>query len=229
MKNKNIILPMAVIFSVITFMIPGCKKEEPKYQVSYGAVTDNDGTVYKTVLIGSQTWMAEDLKSGTFQNGEQIPNVSEQPLWKNLTSGAVCYYETYDEKSPFGKLYNWYAVTDSRNICPVGWHVPDNEDWKKLFLEVGPAGATKLKESSINYWAEWTYNNTNETGFTAKPNGCRTEYSISNTSGYSAGWWSSTSQDESYAWFIYLSINSGQILNRPEHKVWGIPVRCVKD
>ena len=228
MKVHGNLLLLTLAFSGITCLQSGCKKEDPGNKINFGTVTDNDGNICKTVNIGAQTWMAEDLKSITYQNGDEIPFVSEQSVWKDLNSGAMCYYQTDTDDSGFGKLYNWYAVDDSRNICPAGWRVPDNDDWSKLSLEVGPDAGVKLKESSINYWAEWKYSNTNETGFTALPNGCRTEYAIENGSRNAAGWWSSTSEDDKSAWFIHLSINYVQIFDRPENKVWGIPVRCVK-
>ena len=228
MKSPDNILFMTLLFIALISLHYSCKKEEPVSKINFGTVTDNDGNICKTVNIGNQTWMAEDLKSNTYQNGDDIPLVPEQSVWKNLNSGAICYYET-DNNSGFGSLYNWYAVDDSRNICPAGWHVPSHDDWSKLSLEVGPDAAIKLKESSIRYWAEWKYVNTNETGFTALPNGCRTEYTIENGPRYSAAWWSSTSEDDKSAWFIYLGINYIQVLNRPEQKVWGVSVRCVKD
>ncbi len=210
-------------------MFFGCEKEENKGTINYGTVVDNDGNICKTVSIGSQEWMAEDLKSQTYQNGDEITFVPEQSVWKHLASGAFCYYETISNSSSFGCLYNWYTVADERNICPRGWHVPDNADWGILSIEVGPDAGIKLKESSIDYWAEWKYQNTNETGFTAIPNGVRTENITENGSRYSAGWWSSTSENESEAWFRYLAINETAIFTRPESKIWGIAVRCVKN
>lgn len=229
MKNRGNILFLTLLLCTLASLHYSCRKEEPVSEINFGTVTDNDGNICKTVDIGTQTWMAEDLKSITYQNGDAIPLVPEQSEWKDLNSGAICYYETDNNENGFGNLYNWYAADDSRNICPAGWHVPDNEDWSKLSLEVGPDAAVKLKEASIDYWAEWKYVNTNETGFTALPNGCRTEYAIENGPRYSAAWWSSTAENDSSAWFIYLGINYVQMLNRPEHKVWGVPVRCVKD
>jgi len=227
MKNIHYILVLA--FFLLILLLYGCEKEENKSTIDYGTVIDNDGNICKTVTIGTQVWMAEDLKSNTYQNGDEIPFVPEQSDWKTLTSGAFCYYETLSHSGSVGNLYNWYAVADARNICPEGWHVPDNDDWGKLSMEVGPDAAIKLKESSISYWAEWKYQNTNETGFTAIPNGVRTETITENGSRYSAGWWSSTSENETEALFRYLAINETAIFTRPESKIWGIAVRCIKD
>lgn len=229
MKNKNHLpaLAMAIIF--ILFI--GCKKEESGAKINYGTVKDNDGVAVKTVIIGTQTWMAEDLKTVTFRNGDMIPAVGDQLLWNSQTTAAYCEYNTYDQKNPVGRIYNWYTTVDSRQICPEGWHVASNQDWEKLSQEVGPAAAPKLKEASINYWAEWTNMNTNETGFTAKPNCGRSEYPGYNSqpSRRSAGWWSSTSENSTEAWIYSLTINDAQILSHPVKKIYGVSIRCVKD
>jgi uncharacterized protein (TIGR02145 family) len=220
---------MALMLMAVTIsFFYGCKKEDSS-TIQYGTVIDNDGNICKTVVIGSQTWMAEDLKSHTLQNGDEILQVPEQSDWKNQTTGAFCFYETGYKANPTGVLYNWYAVSDPGNICPAGWHVPDNDDWGVLSLQVGPDAALKLKEPTLDYWAEWKFQSTNETGFTAIPNGVRTEYTLENISRYSAGWWSSTSENGTEAWFRYLAINETAIFTRPENKIWGIGVRCVKD
>jgi uncharacterized protein (TIGR02145 family) len=88
-------------------------------------VTDIDGNVYQTVTIGNQIWMAENLKVTHYRNGDEIPNVTVQEDWKNLTTGAYC---NYNNVAVYGRLYNWLAVNDNRNIAPAGWHVPSDAE-----------------------------------------------------------------------------------------------------
>jgi hypothetical protein len=100
---------------------------------TYGSMTDQQGNVYKTIVIGSQEWMAENLKTSIYRNGEAIANVTDDSQWQVLTTGAWCYYNNDNQfNCPHGKLYNWYAVADPRNLCPTGWHVPTDGEWNVL-------------------------------------------------------------------------------------------------
>ena len=101
-------------------------------------VTDIDGNVYRTVKIGTQVWMAEKLKTTRYRNGDPIPNVTDNPQWISLKTGALCWYKNDEaNKATYGSLYNWFAVADSRNIAPVGWHVPSDEEWTTLTTCLG--------------------------------------------------------------------------------------------
>ncbi len=137
--------------------------------LSYGSVTDQDGIVYKTIVIGTQEWMAENLKVGRYQNGDVIPVVG-QSSWAGLTSGASCWFNSdsasYD--CPYGRLYNWYAVTDSRNVCPSGWHVPTDQEWTVLTDQLGgeAVAGSKMKPPGTDYWLPNPVA-TNESGFSA--------------------------------------------------------------
>ena len=96
-------------------------------------VSDIDGNTYKTVVVGEQNWMAENLKTTRYATGDTIPNVINKEKWLNLTNGTWAYYKN-DEKfnDVYGKLYNWHNVIDERNVCPNGWHVPSDAEWKVL-------------------------------------------------------------------------------------------------
>ena len=101
--------------------------------LTYGNMTDQEGNVYKTIIIGSQEWMAENLKTSVYRNGNAIDNIIDDNQWSSLTSGAwaSCINDSqYD--CPYGKLYNWFAVADSRYLCPTGWHVPTDDEWTTL-------------------------------------------------------------------------------------------------
>ncbi|MDR9365980.1 MAG: FISUMP domain-containing protein, partial [Balneolaceae bacterium] len=101
-------------------------------------VTDIDGNGYKTVTIGEQEWMAQNLRTTRYANGDEIPNVTDQEEWDNLTTGAWSYYDNDEiHNNLHGKLYNWYAVDDPLNICPGGWHVSTDEDWIEMEIFLG--------------------------------------------------------------------------------------------
>lgn len=137
-------------------------------------VTDYDGNVYQTVLIGDQCWMMENLKVTHYRNGDPIPHVTDGVTWGNLTSGAYCNYNNDEGNvATYGRLYNWYAVDDSRNIAPAGWHVPSDAEWQTLvdYLGGDAVAGGKMKEAGTTHWASPNTGATNESGFTALPGG----------------------------------------------------------
>ena len=123
------LLAMAVM---ITVMVTGCKKNDDD------ALKDIDGNVYKTIYVGGNTWMAENLRTTKFRDGSAIPLVTENTQWTALGTAAYCWPDNNPaNKSTFGGLYNGYAVFDPRGLCPTGWHIPSDEDWIDLELELG--------------------------------------------------------------------------------------------
>jgi uncharacterized protein (TIGR02145 family) len=204
-------------------------------ELSYGTVADIDGNVYKTIRIGTQTWMAENLKTTRYRNGDPITNVIASAAWQTLQSGAYCWYNndaaTYKEN--FGALYNWYAVADVRIIAPTGWHVPTDAEWTTLSTYLGGesyAGGT-MKEVGITHWKNPNTGATNSSGFTALPGGMLA-YSNSYTTGIQYGglWWTSTPYDASYAWYFGLNYDFARF---PDDLICryqnGLSVRCVQD
>ena len=148
--------------------------------LTYGSVTDVENNTYKTIQIGTQTWMAENLKVTKFNNGDAIPYIDYTGDWSTpITSAFTDYFDTQfrTHLSMYGRLYNYYAVVDNRNLCPIGWHVPLGTDLELLVTTLGGLenAAIKLKESGITHWANSSLQNTatNETGFTALPGGIR--------------------------------------------------------
>ena len=174
------------IFAGIICLLPGLALLKAQ------TVTDINGNVYKTVTIGTQTWMAENLKSTKYNNGIPILLVTDNTEWASLQSGAYCWYNNDDEnRNEYGALYNWYAATN--NLCPTGWHVPNASDWITLISFLGDSIAGgKLKEIGTLHWYSPNTGATNETGFTAKPGGERNENGSFNNKGYHAMLWSST-------------------------------------
>lgn len=247
MKNNRVIYWLLYAVLLMPLLL-NCKKETtllfiPPDPVSipvlfnpnltYGTMTDQDGNTYKTIKIGTQTWMAENLQTTKYRNGDPIPNVTDNDAWINLTTGAYC---NYDNDAAIGKvyghLYNWYAATDSRNIAPTGWHVPTDEEWTILTDYLGGefAAGYKLTENGTGYWATPVSGTTNESGFTALPAGWRSYIGTYFTIGYSGAWWSVTEYSTSHA--RGRSMYSGLNISRSfygDGKFLGFSVRCLKD
>jgi len=158
-------------------------------QYETGTMTDQDGNTYKTVKIGNQWWMAENLKVTHYCNGDAIPNVTDNSEWEGLYTGAYCAYDNNESNADtYGYLYNWYAVDDSRNIAPEGWHVPTDEEWKELEMYLGMSQTEVDKEGwrgtnegsklagNASLWYDGVLKNNSsfgQSGFTALPGGKR--------------------------------------------------------
>jgi len=241
MKNSIIFLT-TVILLVITLFGYNCKSPT---ETEPNTVTDIDGNVYKTIKIGDQIWMAENLKVTHFRNGIPIPYVTDNAEWENLETAAYCAYDNYDRNADtYGYLYNWYAVNDSCNIAPEGWHVPTENEWQELELylgidpsvieDIGHRGndeADKLKsESGWNSHGQTDGNGSNESGFTALPAGKRDDYSgIFGNLGWNTYFWSCTEQSTNRSWERQLYAFSPKISRSHLDKRFGFSVRCIKN
>jgi uncharacterized protein (TIGR02145 family) len=208
-----------------------------------GSVTDLDGNTYETVTIGTQVWMKENLKVSKYRNGDAIPTNLSNSAWQNTSSGANAIYDNNPvNNSIYGKLYNWYSVADSRGLCPVGWHVPSDAEWKTLEISLGMIVADanligdrgiaqnvggKLKSASL--WNNPNTSATNESGFSGLPGGFRDnsgEYEYFGGNGYL---WSSTETSTANAWFRNLNSNTGDSHRDTNGGRFGFSVRCLKD
>ncbi|MFC1731099.1 FISUMP domain-containing protein [candidate division KSB1 bacterium] len=195
--------------------------------------TDITGNHYAVVQIGSQIWMAENLKTTKYRNGDFIPCITDHTQWTNLSTGAYCDYEnTSGNSTTYGKLYNWYTVNDIRNVCPTGWHVSTNNEWIILSDYFGgdSLAGGKLKENCSTHWKLSNTGATNETGFTALPGGYRnflygTFYSI----GYYGYWWCDAEDSAGNAWNRGLYYYDGIVYKGFTNQKYGFSVRCVKD
>ena len=140
-------------------------------------VTDYDGNVYDTVIIGSLTWLKQNLKVTHYNNGVTIPNVTGNVEWASLTTGGRCYYDndSVANDSVYGVLYNWYAVSDPGQICPSGWHVSTNAEWNTTEAYLGGTGIAggKMKEAGTAHWLSPNTGATNSSGFTDLPGNMR--------------------------------------------------------
>ncbi len=207
-------------------------------------VTDIDGNVYPIVTIGDQVWMASNLKVTHFRNGDALPYVVEDAEWPTLTSAAFCFYENKIENlSVYGALYNGYAVLDSRNIAPEGWHVATDEDWKELeeFMGmdpnaldiIGPRGTDeggKLKEMGTEHWTKPNYLATDEYDFTALPGGWRNrDNGVFENMGNNVYFWTGSETGTGSVWRRTIGYDHAVIDRGGGAKVRGFSVRCVKD
>ena len=197
-----------------------------------GAGVTFDGYTYTSIVLGNgQEWMAENLRTTTYANGDPIPNVTDNTQWENLTTGAWSHYNNVSQyENPYGKLYNWYTVADSRNVCPTGWHVPTDAEYTLLTDYLGGGSVAGGKMKSTAYFASPNTDATNESGFSGLPGGKRYAltgtFTFFGTGGYL---WSSTQSSTSTAWFLTLYNDYGFVTRNAEIKNDGYSVRCLRD
>lgn len=195
------------------------------------SITDASGNEYPVVQIGNQCWTKENLRTTKYSDGSIIPNVTNDAAWTGLSSGAWCNYEnnaSYD--ATYGKLYNWYTVADSRNVCPTGWHVPTHSEWIVLTDFLGGQSAAGGKMKTITGWQSPNIAATNESGFSGLPGGLRR---LNNGTfdgiGNYGDWWSSSEYSTTIAWDCLLYYNVASAYNNYSFKYSGYSVRCIKD
>jgi len=200
------------------------------------SITDIDGTLYKTVNIGSQQWMAENLKVTKYNDGTDIPNIIKAVEWSSLTTGAWAYYDNNEaNNAKYGKLYNWYAVSPTtngnKNICPSGWHVPTDAEWTVLTEYLGgeTVAGSKMKEPGTTNWPFANEDANNSSLFTAVAGGSRNY--IGEFPGMTSGtFWSSTLYGTGGSAYIRMLIPHNGYLNSTNYsKMIGLSVRCLKD
>ena len=199
-------------------------------------ITDSEGNSYKTVKIGTQTWMAENLKVSKYSDGTTIPNIIDNAQWSQLTTGAWSYYNNdAANNAKYGKLYNWYAVSKTtngnKNVCPTGWHVPTDAEWKVLtdYLGGDSIAGGKLKEVGTTSWKSPNTDATNTSLFTGLPGGYRFNNGYCNYIGSIGYWWSSTEYYAFNAWGRALVDNDGNADRGGDDKGVGLSVRCLRD
>jgi uncharacterized protein (TIGR02145 family) len=187
-------------------------------------------TTYPNVLIGTQYWMEKNLEVTNYRNGDIIPYVSDPNAWAGLTTGAWCYYNN-DPESGYGKLYNWYAVTDPRGLAPTGWHVPSDAEWTTLttFLGGETLGGGKMKTTGTKSWITPNTAATNSSGFSGLPGGSRYAGGTFFGIGSYGSWWSSTEYDTADAWYRSLNYDFGGVGRPNNDKRNGFSVRCLRD
>ena len=249
MKNEKFILSAVVITAMI--IITSCggnnvddksniegesktegKSDEEKVPDALGEAMEKakeDESSFGEVKIGSHIWMTKNLDITNFRNGDPIPEAKTNEEWQNAAKNrqpAWCYYDN-DPKNgyKYGKLYNWYAVNDSRGMAPVGWELPSDNDWKQLMEDLGQDVGEKMK--SQEGWFR-DKNGTNESGFSANPGGYR---KVDGTFKYievGGHWWSNTKNDLDDGWEVSLSFNMDLLQRGDFEKGYGMSIRCIK-
>ena len=215
---KSIIL----LFTFVTIYLSGIQAQ---------TVTDYDSNVYNTIVISNKVWMKENLKVTHYNNGDPIPNVTDSIQWSNLFYGAYCNYNNSAAYvNTYGRLYNSYAVVDSRKLCPVGWSIPTEGDMLSLMTSLGYLAGGKLKETESTHWQLPNTGATNSTQFTALPAGSRISWLGFDLLGYRADFWTS-SHDAVNSSLYSVTYNSAYLLisGGTTQKNNGFSVRCFTD
>ena len=230
----------SILFVALIFLLDVNAFAQFYSRLKYGEVKDIEGNTYKTIKIGTQTWMAENLRTTKYRNGTPIKNITDDDEWGNDKTGAWCYYENDESNNKlYGKLYNWYAVTNNNQICPKGWHVPTDEEWTTLINYLDPeadggdkddniAGG-KMKSTGTQCWISPNEGATNSSGFSALPGGYREDGGIFGYIRFLGIWSSSTKYDTSYSWYRHLFYENGLVGRFSDAKTPGFSVRCLRD
>lgn len=223
-KERTISIFLYAILGTIFLLINNCQKDNIDSEPN--SVTDIDLNIYHTVKIGSQVWMADNLKTTKFNDGTAIPKLT---YVAGETAGYCWYRNDISHKYAYGALYAYKTVVDPHGLCPTGWHVPTLNDLTALntYLGVDTAGGM-LKQAGTTRWLSPNTGATNATGFTALPGG----YCHANGSffmGYAGFWWCSTEVEHNYAYFFFLTYNSSLLNVYYGDKSGILSVRCIKD
>lgn len=206
-----------LVFSFLLFLIPFSDALAQKKKI-------------KTVSIGKQKWMAENLDVAKFQNGDVIPKAKSDAEWISAGENkqpAWCIDPLSSYSGSYGRLYNWYAVNDQRKICPKGYHVATDSDWTNLAMFFGGEEVAGEKIKS-NGWSE-DRNITNKSNFKAYPGAVRIKDGVFTPTKCCTSWWSSTADNENFAFYRSLSSGSTALNHHVSNKANGFYVRCVKD
>ena len=241
MKRTKLFLLLIVFFSAVTLAAcgggdgGGGDGGGPSGGGGGTTVTDIDGNVYNTVTIGTKVWLKENLKVTKYRNGESIGTTT--PATLDISSETAPKYQwayggEEDIAAVYGRLYTWYAATDSRGICPTGWHLPTDAEWTMLTDYLGGAAVAggKMKEAGEAHWITPNTGADNSSGFTALPGGYRYFDGTFDYGGYGGYWWSATTElSATNAWIRFLSYSSTSAHRPNGNKNYGNSMRCVRD
>nr|WP_255494211.1 fibrobacter succinogenes major paralogous domain-containing protein [Hufsiella ginkgonis] len=196
-------------------------------------VSDVDGNTYRTVRIGNQLWMAENLRVTHYRDGSAILQLPANEAWRKAEDGAWCdYFNERENGKTYGHLYNWLAVNDVRGIAPAGWRVPSQEDIAELitYLKGDTIAASGLKEAGAAHWIDAGSNASGDSGFDALPGGYRSgidgSFHTLKSNGY---WWAATRSFELFAWSPRIFGSFADVDRDKSYYTYGFSVRCIKE
>ena len=230
--KKNTFISVLAFVLLPLLITASCNPKKLPDGNSVETVKDIDGNIYHTVKIGTQIWMVENLKTTKYNDGTEIPLVTDYSIWAALLTPAYCWYSndatTY--KNRYGALYNWAAVSTAK-LAPIGWHVPNEADWTTVTTYLGgeTVAGGKLKEAGTLNWTKPNAFATNQTNFSALPGGYRLYNGTFDSVGENGFWWSSTESDWRCAESLWMTYNYGASVGNSISKQSGFSVRCVKD
>ncbi len=207
------------------------------------AIADADGNVYSTITIGSQRWMAENLRTSHYANGDPISYAPESAQWVGQNTGAWTNYAgDFGYDAIYGKLYNWYTVVDPRNVCPDGWHVASDDEWKELesamgvplsdldvYGERGSDSNVGGQLKSVILWDDPNSGANDSSGFSGYPGGERLPPGTFSSVTAKGIWWTASEYDPGLAWLRELYNTSTGVYRLYHFKTQGCSVRCVED
>jgi len=219
MTSRSII---ALLFCFL--IVTGCDKE----QLAEGMVKDVDGNIYHSIVVDSQVWMLENLKTTRYNDGSPITLITDNLSWGKLTIPAYCWHGNNPEnKETYGALYNWEAAHTGK-LCPKGWHVPTLEDWMILSTYVRDDGG-RIKEQGLTHWTLPNSQASNVTGFTALPGSYRGFEGKFGEIGISAYFWCDYTFGEYDAIGITLRHYDFSLSSYQIPKIFGCSIRCIRD
>jgi uncharacterized protein (TIGR02145 family) len=208
------------------------EKKETDFLIRNGKLLQYRGENYTLQTIGSQVWMTENLHADKFRNGDPIPEAKTTEEWikaANEGKPAWCYFDNNSKNgATYGKLYNWYAVNDSRGLAPEGWRVASDADWTNIIQSYGGAQAAHKKLSSVDLWKKGQ-GGTNESGLTIIPTGLRLAEGNFQFIGEYGVYWSSTQENNLNALYRYFNWPNGSVTRYAHGKGLGLAVRCIKN
>lgn len=260
---NKFLYPILIMSAYLLILSVGCEKNDDDenenengnidHEITYGSVTDIDGNIYKTVDIGDQKWMAENLRVSRFNNGDSLAGYLNNSEWDSTQIGAYAYWDKDSAMlEAYGMFYNWYAVNDSRNICPSGWHVPSDYEWNQLsdylinnydvitsknvgnYLKSCRQEGSPLGDScDTQEHPRWTGDNTHYGrdvfGFSALPAGKREDYGDYVAVGRGAFFWSANEISNNEAIAFGFLHNDGDLQMGGDVYSTGFCIRCIKD
>ncbi len=215
-NNSTVMTDIPIADKTVTFTFIECK--------------DGNNNYYPIVKIGTQTWMAENLKTTKYTDNANITLVTDAAEWSNLTAQGYCWYNNNEAtyKATYGALYNWYVVINVK-LCPTGWHVPTDANWTSLTTFLVSVAGGKLKETGTAHWNSSNTGATNETGFTSLPGGYRYTDGSFNYIGKYGYWWAATEVSTANAYRRSMSYTNSNVNSTNDSKKYGFSIRCIKD